>query len=85
MSDATDELTEVLTNALVMTRLSDFAGTDLALIEGAVEEQVAALVERYGEPEIEEDRCVEPDCYERGHKPARRRVFPWQPVEGDQE
>jgi hypothetical protein len=80
MSDATDELAEVLTDALVMTRLSDFAGTDLALIEGAVEEQVAALVERYGEPEIEEDRCVEPDCYERGHKPARRLVFPWQKV-----
>lgn len=46
---------------------------------------LAALVDVYGEPEIEEDRCSEPDCYERGHNPARRLVFPWKAVKEGQE
>lgn len=81
MTDTTDELVDVLTNALVMTRLSDFAGTDLALIEGAVEGQVAALVERYGEPKIENhlDRRHYADPRRNGPD-HRRLVFPWREV-----
>ena len=92
MTDARDELVDVIAEAVETARMNWVGGSDGEFDPFIAKHVLAALVERYGEPGIERLRagfgttppCDEPDC-PCSTPDQRRLVFPWQAVkEGDQ-
>lgn len=82
MTDTTDELVDVIAEALWEDGIarSDIVAHEVA---GTV---LAALVERYGEPEIEEQLVHQssPKTYKEAQPKKRYRVvFPWRVVNDD--